>query len=65
VQQHGFDVALIPVEWSLGSLLKVDPSWRLLEDDGKALLFVRVKGEAPRGPRDANGGMGQKAAAIY
>jgi hypothetical protein len=49
VERHGFDVALIPVEWSLGSLLKGDPAWRLLEDDGKALLFVRVKGSSGLG----------------
>jgi hypothetical protein len=44
VNRHRFDVALIPVEWSLASLLKADPRWRLVEDDAKALLFVKVGG---------------------
>ncbi|HNQ15116.1 MAG TPA: SDR family NAD(P)-dependent oxidoreductase, partial [Pyrinomonadaceae bacterium] len=39
IARHGFDVVLSPVEWPLSSLLKRDAGWRLVEDDGKALLF--------------------------
>lgn len=46
LDKHSFDVALIPPEWSLASLLKQDASWRLTEDDGKSLLFERVGGTA-------------------
>jgi hypothetical protein len=42
VERHRFTVALVPAEWSLASLLKEDTRWRLVEDNGKALLFVRV-----------------------
>lgn len=42
LDRHGFTGALVPVDWSLASLLKEDKSWRLVEDDGKALLFERV-----------------------
>jgi hypothetical protein len=40
ISRNRFTVALVPPDWALTSLLKQDPSWRLLEDDGKALLFV-------------------------
>ncbi len=41
MQRYGFDRALLPVEWPLTSILKLDPSWQVVRDDGKALLFVR------------------------
>ncbi len=41
LNRHGFDAVLIPVEWPLASLLKQSPAWRLIEDDGRAVLFVR------------------------
>jgi hypothetical protein len=40
ISRNRFNVALVPPDWALTSLLKQDPYWRLLEDDGKALLFV-------------------------
>lgn len=43
VDKHGFEVALVPVEWPLAELLKRDGRWRLLADDGKALLFSRSR----------------------
>jgi len=42
LDRHSFDVALIPPDWSLASLLKQDSAWRLKEDDGKSLLFERT-----------------------
>jgi len=41
LDRHGFDSALAPASWPVTSLLKRDADWRLLADDGKALLFVR------------------------
>ena len=38
-----FDVALIPVDWPLATLLKQEPGWKLLEDNGKSLIFVRTE----------------------
>ncbi len=42
LRRHRFDVALLPVEWPLASLLKLDPSWRVVKDDSKAVLFVHL-----------------------
>jgi hypothetical protein len=41
MHKYRFDVALLPLTWPLGSLLKQDPEWQLVSDDSKALLFVR------------------------
>jgi hypothetical protein len=46
MRRYGFDVALVPVNWPLGELLKQDKQWRLAADDGHALLFLR-RGAAP------------------
>lgn len=42
LRKHAFDVALLPVDWPLAGLLKMDRSWRVVKDDGKAILFVRL-----------------------
>jgi len=42
VDRNGFTLALLPVEWPLASLLKLDSGWRVVEDDGKAILLARV-----------------------
>lgn len=42
LQRHGFDRALVPVEWPLAQILKLDPSWHVVEDDGKAILFLHL-----------------------
>ncbi len=39
--KHRFDTILAPIDWPLAALLKQSPSWNLIEDDGKALLFAR------------------------
>lgn len=36
-----FDVALLPLDWPLTTLLKTDPEWRVVEDDHRTLLFAR------------------------
>ena len=41
LRKYRFEVALLPLAWPLGSLLKQDPEWRLVANDGQALLFIR------------------------
>jgi len=36
-----FDRALLPPDWPLASILKLDRSWRVVQDDGEAILFLR------------------------
>jgi hypothetical protein len=45
--RHGFDVALLPGNWPLSQLLKLDPSWRVVKDDSRSVLFVRLSHENP------------------
>jgi hypothetical protein len=42
MNRNGFNVALLPVDWPLASMLKLDPSWRVVEDDTRAILFQRI-----------------------
>lgn len=42
LRKHNFDIVLSPVEWPLATLLKGSPSWRVIADDGQAILFERV-----------------------
>jgi hypothetical protein len=42
VRRYGFTVALLPANWPLASLLKQDASWRVVDDDHRCLLFVRI-----------------------
>ncbi len=42
LERHGFEVALLPVEWPLSGLLKMDPSWHVVKDDKHAILFERI-----------------------
>ena len=42
LDRYRFDRALVPVDWSLASLLKEDKAWQLIDDDGKTLLFERI-----------------------
>jgi len=44
IDRYGFTAALVPSEWPLASLLKRHPEWKVLADDGKALIFQRVSG---------------------
>lgn len=41
LDRYRFDLILIPPDWALATLLKEDRQWRLLADDGAALLFER------------------------
>ncbi len=54
LDQFGFRSALLPVEMPLAQLLKTDPKWQIVEDDGKAILFVR---KAEVGERQTQAGL--------
>ncbi|MEO8026450.1 MAG: hypothetical protein ABI823_08250 [Bryobacteraceae bacterium] len=41
VEKNRFDTVLAPIDWPLTSLLKQAPEWAPVDDDGKAVLFVR------------------------
>jgi len=42
LNRQRFDVALLPVEWPLSSLLKQDPGWRVVRDDHRTVLFEHI-----------------------
>ena len=42
MKHYDFDVALIPSQSALASLLRVSPNWRVVEEDAQAILFRRV-----------------------
>jgi hypothetical protein len=48
LKRQRFDIALLPVEWPLASLLKQDPGWRVVRDDQSAILFEHL-GKYDRG----------------
>jgi hypothetical protein len=47
VERNGFEVALLPADWPLASLLKQDPSWRVVADDHRSVLFQRLSRQTP------------------
>lgn len=46
LDKYAVDAVLLKPSWALASLLKRAPGWRIVADDGKALLFVRQAGAA-------------------
>jgi hypothetical protein len=42
LERYGFNLILIPVKWPLASVLKLSPKWRLIADDGSAVMFKPV-----------------------
>ena len=55
LDKYGVDKVLSPVAWPLAAVLKQDPGWRLVADDGQAILFARrdkVGTPAAEVPRD-------------
>ena len=58
LERYGFEAALIPLDWPLGSLLKARQDWELIYDDGQALYFERkgLQNTAARTRFDADGG---------
>ena len=43
LDRRGFEVALLPVDWPLAQMLKLDPSWQVIKDDSHAILFRRLR----------------------
>ena len=41
LDRYRIDMAILPIEWPLTELLKRSPQWRLVKDDGLAILFER------------------------
>jgi len=41
LNRYGIEIALVPIDWPLAELLKRNAGWRLLKDDGFAILFER------------------------
>ncbi len=41
LDRYRVDAVLAPVAWPLTTILKTDPAWHLVSDDGKAILFTR------------------------
>jgi hypothetical protein len=41
LDREAVDLALLPVDWALSGILKVDPHWRIADADDQAVLFVR------------------------
>ncbi len=41
MRKYDFDVALLPVSTAAAQLLKHEPGWHTLADDGKQILLVR------------------------
>jgi hypothetical protein len=43
LDRHRFDYVLSPPDWPLASMLKRDRRWRIVEDDGRGILFERIR----------------------
>ncbi len=41
LKRHGFELALLPANWPLAAMLKLDPAWHVVQDDSRAILFQR------------------------
>jgi hypothetical protein len=42
MKRYDFDAALVPSQSALASLLRENSGWKLIEDDGQAVLFQRI-----------------------
>jgi hypothetical protein len=57
MEKYDFDLALVPTTNAIAALLKQEPGWRTLADDGQQILLVRdhtpvpVAGNFPSQPR--------------
>jgi hypothetical protein len=43
MERYDFDAALVPSQSALTSLLRLTPNWRVIEENGQAVLFQRTK----------------------
>jgi hypothetical protein len=41
LNRYRIDLAMVPIDWPLAELLKRSAGWRLVKDDGFAILFER------------------------
>ena len=46
LDRQGFDVALLPVNWPLAEMLKLDASWQVIKDDRHTILFRRLRSQS-------------------
>src|SRR5262249_38387299 len=46
--KYDFDLALLPTDLAIVQILKMQPAWRVVEDDGKRILLARRPIPAPR-----------------
>ena len=58
--KYRFDLVISPVEWPLTSLLKRDPRWKVVEDNGKAIVLERVDRSAPERGQEKSGNEGSR-----
>jgi len=42
-ERYGFELVLAPVEWPLAGLLRQEPSWRVVEEDSRGVLFEKSR----------------------
>ncbi|MEO8096287.1 MAG: hypothetical protein ABI811_01190 [Acidobacteriota bacterium] len=47
MEKYAFDLVLIPTSNAIGQLLKTEPGWRVVVDDGKQILLAREATTAP------------------
>jgi hypothetical protein len=47
LDRYKFDLALVPVDIAIAQLLKADPAWSVVEDDGKHILLARTATSVP------------------
>jgi len=45
LRRHGFEVALLPANWPLAEILKLDQDWQVVQHDSQAILFRRRSGQ--------------------
>jgi hypothetical protein len=46
LEKYDFQAALLPLEWTVTSLLKQSPDWQVLYDDGYAVYLEKINPEA-------------------
>ncbi len=49
--KYKIDTVLAPSEWALSTVLKTDRDWKLIADEGKTLLFRRVRPYDEQSPK--------------
>src|SRR5262249_33421802 len=47
MQKYGFKLVLLPAETAIVQLLKTQPDWRVIDDDGKHILLARKDTPVP------------------